>query len=670
MKKEKTIQNKKQDTEKKFKGIEMKIAIFVGILVAACNVLLGGISAGLSYTASKSAVEKTINETSAVAANLVSKAIKEYQVIAFETGSIARLADPLKSVEEKKGILQQRIEDHGFIGGTIINEDGLDIINEVDFSENEIYKECMKGNNYITTPVYNKETKKIDIMIGAPLWEKGLPHTKVVGAIVYLPNGEFINNIMKEIKVGKSGIAFMVDSKGTTIADVALETVGIENGVEGGKTDKRLADFGKIVEKMAKGEDGVGSYTYGGETKIVAYSPVPESNGWSIGIAAVRNEFMTQFFISLGVTVFLIVLFTIIGVFLAFRLGKLISNPIVLCVERLKKLTQGDLNSETPTVNANDETKILRDSLDYTIRYLNRIIDEIGQELNELSQGNFTIVVDTTYDGDFARISDSFRKIVVSLNDAMKEIDRNAEKVAMGSDELAHASQALAEGATDQASSVEELTATITDMSEKIRGNAEHAGEAKRIVMDMTKDIKNSNAYMEQMSKAMARIKDSSNEIANIMKSIEDIASQTNLLSLNAAIEAARAGDAGKGFAVVAEEVRNLAEQSASAAQNTAILIQNAINAVEEGTNLAAITAESLNVVVDHSTKIDGAVTEIANDSANQAEAAQQITEGVNEISIVIETNSATAEESAASSEELSAEAEGLKAMLSKFKYK
>ncbi|MDD3416326.1 MAG: methyl-accepting chemotaxis protein, partial [Lachnospiraceae bacterium] len=618
---------------------------------------------------SVSAIKKSINETSFVAADLVSESLKEYSAIAYETGSIARLADPEKSVEDKQAIIQQRIKDHGFSGGYVLDSSGKDLFTGIDLSDRDYFAECMKGQTYVGTPAYSEVTKAVSMAIAAPLWKDGIPGTTPVGVIVYVPNGEILNDIMREIKVGKSGTAFMVDSQGLTIADLDSSLVGVENGIELGKTNSKLRQFGKIVEKMANGEQGTGSYTYNGKTKIMAYSPVPESRGWSIAVVAVRNEFLTMFFISLGITVLLVAAFTLIGIYVGRRLGKKLASPIEACVERLKLLAQGDLQSETPIIKTNDETEILIDNLRITIDNLKMVVSDISSQLAELSVGNFAISIDTQYEGDFEEISTSFKSIVAALSNTMRDVDRNAQQVAIGSNELSKASQALAEGATDQASAIEELTATITEISNKIQNNAGNAELAKNMVQEMNTEMIQSNKHMDDMITAMDRIKDASNEIANIIKSIEEIASQTNLLSLNAAIEAARAGEAGKGFSVVADEVRKLAEQSEEAAKNTNLLIQNAIVAVEDGTQLTKVTAQSLELVVANANRVNAAINDIAEASNDQASAAAQITDGISQIASVIEMNSATAEESAASSEELSSESTLLKEMLGKFKY-
>ncbi len=304
-----------------------------------------------------------------------------------------------------------------------------------------------------------------------------------------------------------------------------------------------------------------------------------------------------------------------------------------------------------------------------TVQDLNTIISDINNDLAQIADGNFMISVDEDYKGDFAQISESFRLILKSLSNAMRNIDTNSESVQKGATDLAGAAQSLAEGATDQASAIEELTATMTDISEKIHINAENAEKARNVVADMNRQVVESNEQMKHSTQAMERIGEASNRIAEIIGSIEEIASQTNLLALNASIEAARAGEAGKGFAVVATQVGTLSEQSTEAARNTKDLIQNAIAAVEEGTKLANSTAESLLLVVDNAKVVSETISEIANASEAQAEATAQITEGINQIAGVVESNSATSEESAAASQELSTQADMLKELVGKFRY-
>ena len=666
---EKVLMGKNGKDDGRFIGIGEKISRRFGRVIMICCIVLGVITSVLSYFSSISAVSETINNTSEVAANYVSAALREFVAIAYETGSIARLADPEKTTEEKKAILDQRIKDHNFDGGYLIDSSGVDVITGQDLSDRAYFKESMKGNTYISTPAYSEVTGKVSFVVSAPLWEGGIPGTTPVGVIAYVPNGEFLNDIMRSIKVGEGGTAFMLDKNGITIADLDSSLVGVEDSVALGDTNPRLKKYSAICKKMIAGEDGTGTYSYNGKTKVVAYSPVPDTDGWSIGVAAVRNEFLRMFAISLVLTLIFVVAFTVYGIKVGVKLGHAVAAPLSRTVERLKLLAEGDIHSAVPEPTENDETKILLDCLAETVRDLNTIITGISSDLAELADGNFMIDVEENYKGDFAQISDSFRDIVGSLSTALGEIDTNAESVRKGATDLAGASQLLAEGATDQASAIEELTATMTDISEKIHTNAENAAKAKRVVTGMNDQVSESNAQMKQSTEAMERIREASDKIAEIISSIEEIASQTNLLALNASIEAARAGEAGKGFAVVATQVGTLSEQSSEAAKNTKQLIQNAIQAVEDGTRLANSTAESLLLVVENAKTVGEAIDEIAVASEEQADATAQITEGVNQIAQVVESNSATSEESAAASQELSTQADLLKELVDRFKY-
>ncbi len=652
-----------------FVSIEKKISSRFAQNILICCIVLGVVTSVLSYISSVSAVTETIDSTSDIAADYVAAALKQYTAIAYETGTLSRLSSPMLTKDEKKAILDQKVKEHKFQGAFLLDKEGTDVISGTDLSDRDYFKEAMKGDTYVSTPAYSEVTKSVSYAVSAPLWEDGDAGTEVVGVVVYLPDGEFLNDIMRSIKVGEGGTAFMLDANGITIADIDSKIVGVEDSVHLGDTNSKLKKYSAICKKMVAGENGTGTYSYGGKTKVVAYSSVEDMNGWSIGVAAVRMEFLGMFYLALVITIVFVIIFTILGVRSGMKLGKKVVQPITVVVDRLKLLAEGDLHTDTPVPEVNDETATLMNSLTGTVQDLKEIITDIDNHLAELSKGNFLIRVDGNFKGDFAEISESFRGIVRSLSTAMREIDNNAEYVQNGATDLSGAAQVLAEGATDQASAIEELTATITEVSEKISVNAKNAQNTRGIVAGMNEQVVVSNEHMKKNTEAMNNIRKASDKIAEIISSIEEIADQTALLALNASIEAARAGENGKGFAVVATQVGLLAEQSSDAAKNTKDLIQNAIDAVDEGMEYANATADSLTAVVDHVKEVNDSISEIARASDIQAEAVAQITEGINQIATVVESNSATSEESAASSQELSGQADMLKELVGRFQY-
>lgn len=543
-----------------FVSIEKKISRSFAQTVMVCCIVLGIITSILSYNSSINAVSSTINNTSDVAAYYVAAALEQHIAIAYETGSIARLSSPDLSVEDKAAILNQKMNEHDFERVFLVDSNGIDILTGTDFSDRKFFTETMQGNTYVSTPAYSEVTKTVSYAVAAPLWEDGNPGTRPVGAVVFTPNGEYLNDIMRSIKVGKGGTAFMLDANGITIADLDSSLVGVENSVALGDTNPRLRKYSEICKKMVAGEDGTGTYSYGGVTKVVAYSPVPGTEGWSIGVAAVRNEFLGMFYLSLAFTLVFVIAFTAYGVRTGIQLGNKVVQPITTVVKRLELLAEGDLHTDIPEPEVNDETAILMNGLAQTIQGLKRIINDIDSHLADLSEGNFMIEIEGDYKGDFAEISRSFRGIIQSLSTAMRDIDNNAKSVQRGAEDLAGASLQLAEGATDQASAVQELTATIAEISDKISINAQNAEKTRAIVAEMNDRVMESNEHMKNNTAAMDKIRAASDKIAVIIGSIEDVADQTALLALNASIEAARAGEHGKGFGVVATQVGALAD--------------------------------------------------------------------------------------------------------------
>jgi methyl-accepting chemotaxis protein len=305
-----------------------------------------------------------------------------------------------------------------------------------------------------------------------------------------------------------------------------------------------------------------------------------------------------------------------------------------------------------------------------TIDALLKPIYEAVQCLAEMAKGNLTVEIKSDFKGELAQMKDSMNKTLESLNNLLGKVANTSEQVASNASHVADSSTALSQGATEQASSLEEISSSMNLFSEQSTQNAENAFEANKLSSEVKNRADMGNGQMANMISAMEEIKKSSGEIGKIIKAIDEIAFQTNLLSLNAAVEAARAGIHGKGFAVVAEEVRNLAQRSAKAARETTEMIENSISKVEIGSNLADETASSLSEIIDGITKVSDLISEIAEASDEQAKGVDQISQGLQQIDKVTQTNTATAEESAAASQDLTYNANHLKEMISQFKLK
>lgn len=337
-----------------------------------------------------------------------------------------------------------------------------------------------------------------------------------------------------------------------------------------------------------------------------------------------------------------------------------------------QKVADGEFDVDVKA-ESHDDIGVLADSFGKTVAQLKNYtgyINEMSGVLNEIADGNLDISLAMEYKGEFEKLKTALDNITSSLNSTLVDIDAAADHVLTGANQVSSGAQALASGSTEQAGAIVQLVESITEISEQINSNAAAAEHASESMDAIGKEANLSNERMNMMLGAMKDINENANQISAIIKTIEDIAFQTNILALNAAIEAARAGEAGKGFAVVADEVRNLASKSAEASQNTAALISKTMDAVENGSQIANATAESLNTVVSNIGEIVAAIDDISKKSHSQAEAVTQVTTGVEQLSIVTENNSAASEESAASAQELADQANLMKQLTGKFTLK
>lgn len=362
------------------------------------------------------------------------------------------------------------------------------------------------------------------------------------------------------------------------------------------------------------------------------------------------------------------VLAILIGIKLSTGLSRSISIPLSQVTAAAKKLENGDLEIQIDH-QSQDELGELADGFRNTCASLKTVILDLGYVMDELSKGNMAVKSEHTeaYVGEFQKLYLSVQKMIEQVNGTLEQITVSSEQVTLGSTQMAENAVSLAEGATEQAGAVQELQATINDITSQVNENARQAGEASKKAAYAAGEANVSNQEMKAMTEAMARISETSQKINTIVAGIEEIASQTNLLSLNAAIEAARAGEAGKGFAVVAEQVKVLAEQSAESAKDTRDLIESSLSEVEKGSVITERTAASLVKVVEEISNIKNSIDLVSQSSTTQAEAMHQLEAGAEQISNVVQSNSASAEEASATSEELSAQADSLNNLVGQF---
>ena len=526
----------------------------------------------------------------------------------------------------------------------------------------EYYTEAQESKKTVITEVYE------DLLSGAKVFSISQPlfaNDRFIGIVLLDIDVNIFSSIQQEDSRFPSLYSDILDAHGNVMYSKNPELIG--KSVSESKSE---TEYRKMQEEMEKGKIfHLAEKDQGGEEKRVYFIPTDVMGStWWIMLSVKQAELMAPVIRLIFVcTAFAFFAVMVLASTLYFLIKKSL-KPLEGMARVGKKVSKGDF-SESISYLKDDEIGQIGQDFKQVTENIREITSDLEEKLEELSKGNFRVDLEDEekYQGEYRPLIDSLRNIRSQLNGTILEIQKSASEVSSTSEQVSNGAQSLSQGATEQASSVEELSASMSEIADSIKVTTKKAEDAKGLSERVGEAVTVSTGKMEEMTRAMAEITEKSTEIEKIIKTIDDIAFQTNILSLNAAIEAARAGEAGKGFAVVADEVGNLAQKSAKAAQNTGLLIEETKDAVERGAKISRETGESLSTVVERAGKINTMIFEITKETERESEGMSQLTVGMEQISAVVQTNSATAEESAAASEELSGQAAILDDLVSKF---
>src|SRR6056297_2835506 len=589
---------------KKMKIGTKMITLFV-ILIVSVAAGIGITAFYQASTALEYQVEETITDMSHEAAVLVRSELDHYLELGTE---LARHPDlismDLDTQMQALRTMEARLD---FLGMSVIYPDGTAYYPDgstAELTDRGYFKEAMQGSANFSNVLISRVTNYAVMILAVPITENG---ENPVAVLLARLDATWLSDITDRIGYGDSGYAYMIDGDGVLIAhenrDYVLDQ---RNFIEEAKTNPDFTRLAEMLTRMTEGQEGFDEYQFMGSVRFFGYSPIERSE-WSIAVGGYRAEIFQQIYDMRMTMIIIASIFVIFGIIILAFFTRSITKPI-------------------------------RQGVNFA---------------GEVADGNLQATIEVKHDDEIGELARALRKMINNLKRMVGDVMSASDQVTSGSQQMSSTAEQLSQGSTEQASSIEEVSSSMEEMSSNISQNADNASETEKIAIQSAQDA-------EKSGKAVMEAVEAMNQIAERITIIEEIARQTNMLSLNASIEAARAGEHGKGFAVVASEVGKLAARSKDAAGEISELSSSTVGVAEKARNM-------LEELVPNIQKTADLVQEISAASREQSNGAEQINTAISQLDQVIQQNASASEEMASVAQELNGQADELQQTISFF---